>query len=308
MKRLFFIVIILLTLNLFFNCSNTKSTETANPYNPEAEAEPESGKPTSYIFVLKWGYEGTGNGQFSYPHGIAVDKDNYVYVADTFNNRIQKFNSDGQYIMQWVLSENPESLRCDSQCNLYVAVSGQIHKYNSTGSLILSFGNFNSAAGGIAVDNNNGKVYATDRNKNYVSVFDPIGWPLTNFGNFLDPKGIDIYNDLIYIVNCGSSRVEQYSLDGIYQTCWGIEGTADNQLLYPDGLTIDKINEYVFIADFNNHSIKVFTLQGEFITKIGEAGSGNGQFNMAMQVDVDNSGNVFVCDRQNHCIHKFSPE
>ena len=44
------------------------------------------------MFVTKWGTEGTGDGQFSVPYSVAVASDSSVYVADTYNDRIQKFS------------------------------------------------------------------------------------------------------------------------------------------------------------------------------------------------------------------------
>ena len=38
---------------------------------------------------------GTGDGQFNYPAGIAIDNAGNVYVADAFNYRIQKFTLPG---------------------------------------------------------------------------------------------------------------------------------------------------------------------------------------------------------------------
>ena len=52
-------------------------------------------------FVTKWGSQGTGDGQFNYPGFVAVDADGYVYVADTYNHRIQKFDSKGTFITKW---------------------------------------------------------------------------------------------------------------------------------------------------------------------------------------------------------------
>ena len=52
-------------------------------------------------YVAQWGSEGSGNGQFDEPYGIAVDSAGNVYVADTDNNRIQKFTSAGAYVTQW---------------------------------------------------------------------------------------------------------------------------------------------------------------------------------------------------------------
>jgi tripartite motif-containing protein 2/3/tripartite motif-containing protein 71 len=42
-------------------------------------------------FVMSFGREGPGPGEFKYPNGLAVDSDGVVYVCDEFNNRIQVF-------------------------------------------------------------------------------------------------------------------------------------------------------------------------------------------------------------------------
>ncbi|MNL77741.1 NHL repeat protein [compost metagenome] len=42
-------------------------------------------------FISEFGNAGRGNGQFDRPYGIDIDKDGYIYVADTGNKRIQKF-------------------------------------------------------------------------------------------------------------------------------------------------------------------------------------------------------------------------
>jgi len=44
------------------------------------------------VFVTKWGTEGSGDGQFTFPSGISVAPDGNVYVAEKWNNRIQKFS------------------------------------------------------------------------------------------------------------------------------------------------------------------------------------------------------------------------
>ncbi len=44
---------------------------------------------------------GTGNGQFIYLLGLAVASNGSVYVADAFNNRIQKFTSEGVFVSTW---------------------------------------------------------------------------------------------------------------------------------------------------------------------------------------------------------------
>ena len=60
-------------------------------------------------FIDKWGKvdennnpsSGAGNKEFKWPAGIAIDRDGNVYVADSWNYRIQKFTADGQFLGKW---------------------------------------------------------------------------------------------------------------------------------------------------------------------------------------------------------------
>src|SRR4029077_310489 len=51
--------------------------------------------------LLSWGEPGGGPGQFNLPHGIAVDRDGRVYVADRENSRVQVFTPEGEYLTEW---------------------------------------------------------------------------------------------------------------------------------------------------------------------------------------------------------------
>jgi DNA-binding beta-propeller fold protein YncE len=51
--------------------------------------------------VRQWGTPGTGPGQFKLPHGIAIDENGTVYVADRENGRIQRFDLEGHYRGEW---------------------------------------------------------------------------------------------------------------------------------------------------------------------------------------------------------------
>jgi DNA-binding beta-propeller fold protein YncE len=50
-------------------------------------------KSVYYQFVKKWGSNGTGDGQFDGPFGIAIDSSGNVYVTDYNHDRIQVFTS-----------------------------------------------------------------------------------------------------------------------------------------------------------------------------------------------------------------------
>jgi len=51
--------------------------------------------------LAQWGGAGSGPGQFDQPEGIAVDPAGNVYVADTYNHRIQVFDGNGAFLAQW---------------------------------------------------------------------------------------------------------------------------------------------------------------------------------------------------------------
>ena len=52
-------------------------------------------------FLFEWGKKGNEEGEFNTPHGIDIDSHGNVYVADRENNRIQKFDSKGNFLKQW---------------------------------------------------------------------------------------------------------------------------------------------------------------------------------------------------------------
>jgi len=54
-------------------------------------------------WIKSWGEPGTGPGQFSTPHSIAVDAQDHIYVADRGNRRIQVFDTQGQFLRQIVI-------------------------------------------------------------------------------------------------------------------------------------------------------------------------------------------------------------
>jgi peptidylamidoglycolate lyase len=56
-------------------------------------------KEGKYLFA--WGEKGIGHGQFNIPHGISLDSHGNVFVADRENNRIQEFDTDGNFLKEW---------------------------------------------------------------------------------------------------------------------------------------------------------------------------------------------------------------
>jgi sugar lactone lactonase YvrE len=71
--------------------------------------------------IQSWGEPGTGPGEFNLPHGIAIDAEGQVLVADRENDRIQFFSADGEYLDQWVHVQRPTDIVIDSEGLIYVS-------------------------------------------------------------------------------------------------------------------------------------------------------------------------------------------
>lgn len=74
-------------------------------------------------FILAWGKHGKAPGEFDTPHGIALDSQGRVFVADRANNRVQIFDPNGKFIAEWKQFGRPSDIAIDKNDTIYVADS-----------------------------------------------------------------------------------------------------------------------------------------------------------------------------------------
>ena len=274
----------------------------------------------SYVFDLKWG-------DFDWPYSIAIDSAGNVYVADTWNNRIQKFNATGSFITKWGSEGSangqfyiPEGVAVDNEGNVYVADSfnNRIQKFDSTGSFITKWGSYGTEDGqfeqpyGVDVDSA-GNVYVTDAQNHRVQKFNATGSFITKWGSygtedgqFNHPYVISVDNvGNVYVADTDNHRIQKFNATGSFITKWGEgRGSADGQFYHPFGVGVDNEGN-VYVADSYNHRIQKFNATGSFITKWGGYGPGDGQFHLPYDIAIDTEGNVYVADTWNNRIQKF---
>uniref|UniRef100_A0A8C8GJ97 RING-type E3 ubiquitin transferase n=1 Tax=Oncorhynchus tshawytscha TaxID=74940 RepID=A0A8C8GJ97_ONCTS len=102
----------------------------------------------------------------------------------------------------------------------------------------------------------------------------------------------------------GREKGEFTNLQGISASSNGRVVVADSNNQCPHFVAVNNKNE-IIVTDFHNHSVKVYSADGEFLFKFGSHGEGNGQFNAPTGVAVDTNGNVIVADWGNSRIQVF---
>ena len=136
-------------------------------------------------FILAWGSQGSGNGQFKKPQNVAIDSLNNIYVADHDNDRIQKFSSSGNFLLKWGSLgtgdgqfKHPIGIAVDTLDNIYVADldNDRIQKFDSAGNFLLKWGSFGTTDGkfkkpqDVTTDSSN-NVYAADGDNDRIQKF-----------------------------------------------------------------------------------------------------------------------------------------
>ena len=170
---------------------------------------------------------------FFYPGGLTINASGNVYITDSWNHRIQKFTSDGQFITKW----------------------------GSEGSGNCEFDH----PGGIAVDNS-GYVYVADSFNFRIQKFTTEGQFVDKWGSwgnedgeFNVPYGIAVdTSGYVYVADTLNDRIQKFTSDGQFLTRWGSLGSEAGMFSWPRSLALDSSGR-IFVCEYGNNRIQVFS-------------------------------------------------
>jgi sugar lactone lactonase YvrE len=236
-----------------------------------------------------WGRSGSEAGAFRFGGGRGNDAGaggglavggNVVYVADSGNNRVQRFSLDGD-----------------------------------SGGVIVPPGTL-AYPKGLAVRGN--RLFVADNQNHRVLVMDTGGRLLREirtdasvgrgrlshpYGVTADPAG------RVFVADNMNHRVVRFSTAPTYpyKGRWGAYGTEAGRLAYPRALASDGQGN-LYVANTGNDRVDVYDHGGRLLRSFGSSGRATGQFNTPLGVAADGSGLRAVADSVNGRIQFLAPD
>jgi len=227
--------------------------------------------------------------------GVAVDKSGNVYVGDSGNYKVKKFDSEGRLITQWGSPGQGDGqfseihgVRVGSSGTIYVVdennrpdTHSRIQKFTLYGQFI---GLFERTAPGAGKAKLSLDVAEDDRGNAFVLAVD--------IGEKED--------------GVRRTAVEQYSPDGEFIAQWGMDaGSGDGQLQIPTAIDVDAKGNF-YIVDVANNRVHKFDPSGKFLMKWGSQDEGESRFSLPYSIAIDKSGDVYIRDR--YSVQKFTTD
>ncbi len=242
-------------------------------------------------------------GEMDSPGGVGVDTAGSLYVADVGNHRIQKFDSDGNFLSAW-----GKDVVEDGGTRFEICTEAAVCKTGSSGGL----GGEMNAPIAVAADGY-GHVYVADLNNNRIQKLDTEGSFLGAWGTDVDAveagTGFEVCTEP---ADCKAAAVST-----------GLGGEMNN----PVGVATDEAGN-VYIAGYSDHRIQKLDSRGGFLAawgkdvvtaggtgyevctsaadcKAGVMGALGGEMSTPYGIGIDAAGDVYVAELGNSRIQKL---
>jgi uncharacterized protein (TIGR03663 family) len=247
-------------------------------------------------FLSKFGGIGKEDGKFalaqfnSGPSGMAIDDEGNIYVADSWNYRIEKFDKDGKFLLKWGDGKD------------------------TTGDPTINQQSTNVFYGPrqLAFDKTHKELYVADTGNKRIMVFDPQGNYLRQFGSkgsgpglFDEPVGVALSQDgsKVYVSDLRNKRVEVLDRNGKYLSEIKMNWNDQQPLAEPYLKTDAQDNLYV--SDPTNGKVYRFDANGNQ-TKVYDNTNGANLVN-PVGLAFDSDGNLLIADAKRNAVVKVTP-
>jgi sugar lactone lactonase YvrE len=221
------------------------------------------------------------------PKNLALAPDGSMYVADTNNHRIQKFDASRNFVQEWgSMGEapgqfnEPWGITVGPDGNVYVADTWnhRIQKFDAQGNFIAQWGVFNDVG--------------TNWNQNLLELYGPRAIVADAQGN-------------LWVSDTGNERIIEYSPEGVPLGAHGGIGAEPGQFIEQVGITMDADGNF-YVADTWNNRIQVFDAAFNPMRQIPVQAWDTQSVVNKPYIAVDADKNIYVTDPEGYRIIKYS--
>jgi tripartite motif-containing protein 71 len=226
------------------------------------------------------------DGGFNQPGAVGVDADRNVFVADSYNWRIEAFDPAGVFLRKWGsrLSFNyPRGIavdRRDGSVVVFNSDSQQVDKYTQGGVKIWTTPGVKGHS--VAVDQSSGAIYAAQDLADKVTEIAPDGRVVRDIGTGMidDARGVavDPVDGSVWTSSNTGGAITHFAADGSFL------GRFQSGIFQAADLEVDATT--VYVASKSGHQIRFYSKSGVAQGAFGGFGSGLGQFNRPMGMDL----------------------
>lgn len=183
------------------------------------------------------GENGTGPGQFGFVTDVVQDSEGNYYVSEYGDyDRVQKFNSEGEFVYEWgghgeAPGEflRPQGLMIDDEGLLWVA------------------------------DASNHRIQIFDVSGDEPKLVRVWGEAGRDFGQLSYPYDLFFHDGHVYVCEFGSHRIQKFTLDGEAVGAWGQAGRETGQMHQPWAMCVDQ-QARIHVLDTYNQRIQRFNI------------------------------------------------
>ena len=278
-------------------------------------------KPFQVKPVLSFGKEGSGDGMFKFPYGVAVSDGDEIVVGDTGNHRVQVFDSNGTFLRFFGRYGKNDgefnytagiAINKDRQIFVADRNNHRMQIFSWEGRHLGSFGGRGSLDNqlnypwGLSLEST-GNVIVADTGNKLIKIFTPDGrfvMKIGGQGSFSFPVHCVQCGEYFIVSDTGEHCIKVFNREGHFQYKFGKQGEGDGEFNYPRFLSVTQ-SKHLLVCDQGNHRIQVFELDGMFVGKFGTHGSKLGEFDDPFSVAVLSNDQIVVCDKENHRLQIF---
>ncbi|MHC1772284.1 MAG: glycosyltransferase family 39 protein [Flexilinea sp.] len=282
--------------------------------------------------VLSIGGQGSGEGQFEAPRGVAVSDSGRVYVLDSDNNRVQYFSETGEYLGMWNASEQggfsqPWGIDVGPDGSVYVADTWnhRMLKFDPDGNFLTEwYANDPTdptktfyGPRSVAVDST-GRVFVSDTGNKRIMVYSQNGEYIGKFGTagmgtgeLDEPVGIAIYNDeRLAVADTWNQRVQVFDIKGDDPSTYTVVASFEVQAWYSQSLDNKPYIAFskdgdIMITDPEGYLIWEYSMDGNLIRSWNGGGGNIDAVSMPSGITVDSDGSVWIVNTNADQVNKF---